>query len=74
MLVKKLGLLLVLVLVLVSLVAPASARRSCSGDDCGCGTAAQECRDACGPVWSCVRTCNQESLRCSKACCGWPEI
>jgi len=70
MLVKKLGLLLVLVLFLVSLASPASARRSCSGDDCGCGLAAQECREACGPVWSCVSACNKQSIQCSKACCG----
>jgi hypothetical protein len=74
MLVKKLGLLLILVLFLVTLAVPTRSVRACSGDICDCGTIAQECRDACGPVWPCVRACNQENLRCARACCGWPEI
>lgn len=71
MLAKKLGFLLMMVLFLVALVqtTPVSARR-CSGDLCGCGIAAQECRDACGGVLSCVRACNRESIECSKACCS----
>lgn len=72
MLKKKLGFLVMLVLVLVSLWMPTTAKlaASCSGDDCGCGLAAQECRESCGPVWACNRTCNQESIRCSIECCG----
>lgn len=70
MLVKKLGLLLVLVLFLVSLSMPASARRACSGDNCGCGVMAQECRESCNGVWACVSACNKESIQCAKACCG----
>lgn len=70
MLVKKLGLLLVLVLFWVSLSAPAAARRACSGDNCGCGIMAQECRDSCYGVLSCLAACRHESIACAKACCG----
>lgn len=70
MLAKKLGFLLMMVLVLVSLSLPANARRSCSGDDCGCGEAGIECRDSCGGNFNCIRACNKEVLACSRACCS----
>ena len=70
MLVKKLGLLLVLVLFLVSLAVPTSAVRACSGDNCGCGVMAQECRESCYGYLPCITACRQESIACSKACCG----
>jgi len=71
MLAKKLGFLLMMVLVLAALVqtAPVSAQK-CSGDQCGCGVIAEECRAACGGVLACVRQCNKEAIECSKACCS----
>jgi hypothetical protein len=71
MLAKKLGFLLMMLVALVALARPGVSARACSGDDCGCGIAAQECRDSCGGVLSCVRACNQESIRCAKACCAF---
>ena len=68
MLRKKLALLVMLLTLLVSLALPGGAG-ACSGDDCGCGIAAQECRDSCGGVLECVRQCNRESIACAKACC-----
>ena len=69
MLVKKLGMLLVLVLVLVTLAVPAVRVRACSGDDCGCGVAGQECSESCNGDWACNTGCRKWVLQCSKACC-----
>ncbi len=70
MLVKKLGMLFVLVLVLVTLVAPAVRVRACSGDDCGCGVAFNECRLNCFGNLSCINVCKRENVKCSIACCS----
>ena len=72
MLKKRVVLLLMLLTLLFALALPTSARRSsCSGDDCGCGIAAQECRDSCAGNLACVRSCNRESIACAKACCAF---
>jgi hypothetical protein len=71
MLAKKLGFLVMMLLVLVALAQPATSARACSGDDCGCGIEAQECRNACGGVFACIRSCNQQSIQCAKACCAF---
>lgn len=50
--------------------APKSAL-ACSGDDCGCGVAAQECRAACAPGDTpCFRACTHESIQCAIWCCA----
>ncbi|MBV9927221.1 MAG: hypothetical protein JOZ96_19545 [Acidobacteria bacterium] len=71
MLAKKLGFLLMMLLVLAALAKPAVSARACSGDDCGCGIMAQECRASCNGNFACIRGCNQESIQCAKACCGF---
>jgi hypothetical protein len=70
MLVKKLGMLFVLLLVLVTLAVPAVRVGACSGDDCGCGVAFEECRLNCFGNLSCISVCRKENIKCSKACCG----
>ena len=71
MLAKKLGFLLMMLLVLVALARPSTSARACSGDDCGCGIYAQECRDSCGGNTACIRACTRESIQCAKACCAF---
>lgn len=70
MLVKKLGMLLVLVLVLVTLAAPTVRVRACSGDDCGCGIAFNQCRLDCFGNLTCINACKRENVKCSIACCS----
>jgi hypothetical protein len=70
MLSKKLVLLFMLVMLLVSLAIPAAAKRSCSGDDCGCGLDGQACTATCAPgQTACFAACRREVVACSKACC-----
>jgi hypothetical protein len=70
MLSKKLVLLLMLVVLFVSLALPAAAKRSCSGDDCGCGIEGQACMAECPPGnTGCFAACRREVIACSKACC-----
>ncbi|HEY0169599.1 MAG TPA: hypothetical protein VGB98_01005 [Pyrinomonadaceae bacterium] len=75
MLRKKLMLLLMLLTLLVSVAAPRDTSASCSGDNCGCGYYAEECRYDCQQeppeyYYICVRGCNRESVQCAKACCA----
>jgi len=47
----------------------------CSGDDCGCGMAAQQCVAEChaDPTvnqFACVRGCTKQNIACSIACCA----
>jgi hypothetical protein len=74
MLRKKLVLLLMLVTLLVALAVPGSTSASCSGDNCGCGYYAAECRYECQfePLEyqrACLHECLVENKNCSIACC-----
>lgn len=72
---KLLSLCAMLCLVVLTIVAaPKVAAASCSGDDCGCGLDAIECRAECPPPGQpgsqqCYAACNQEDVHCSVCCC-----
>ncbi|MFL6333101.1 MAG: hypothetical protein ACJ754_07130 [Pyrinomonadaceae bacterium] len=71
MLAKKLGFLIMMLLVLVALSQRPAAACGCSGDECGCGIAAQECVAECNGNFTCIGACRRENIACSKACCGF---
>jgi hypothetical protein len=72
---KLVSMCVMLCLVVFAIVgAPKTAAASCSGDVCGCGTDAAECRAECPPVGdpnhnACISECNHESIQCSVCCC-----
>ncbi len=75
MLRKKLMLLLLLLTLLVS-VSTAERVSACSGDDCGCGYAAQACDEGCptepGQARNqCIVACARAQVRCGIACCSY---
>lgn len=66
--------MIVLTVLAVSAV-PERAEASCSGDQCGCGEAAAECRSYCPPAGDpnfhyCMGECRSEWIACAIACCG----
>lgn len=74
MLAKRLVLLFVLMAALFSLSMSTTAMQTCSGDNCGCGYYAAECRQACAEetetdYFVCLRECRKEEIACAKACC-----
>ena len=68
---------LALCFVLLAIVLTPSAVAACSGDDCGCGEAANECFAECAALncslsckQACVGACVRAFGRCLIACCG----
>jgi hypothetical protein len=74
MLRKKLVLLVMMLTLLLALVLPSTAGANCSGDNCGCGYYAAECRYECSfepqqYQMGCLRACTIEYKNCAIACC-----
>lgn len=71
---RRLVLLFALIVILAAFVLPTSTPASlgCSGDNCGCGYYAEQCRNECaetGGGSECLSACRRESIDCSIACC-----
>lgn len=71
---KILSLCFMLCLVVLAVISAPKEAAACSGDDCGCGTDAIECVNACPPAGdpgrtACVHDCQVNNLHCSVCCC-----
>jgi hypothetical protein len=74
---KMVLLMLAMVMTVLSLTLTPKPVFACSGDDCGCGVAAQACIADCDATYApgtpervaCGQACFQEDVACSRACC-----